>query len=219
MPPDELDSLVSEQIDYYRARAPEYDRTVPYEPLAQAELRAALRALAPYGSVLELACGTGQWTVELADRASSVTAVDASPEMIAINQRRVADSNTTYEQADLFSWTPARRYDLVFFSDWLSHVPPQRFEAFWALVDAALRPAGHAFFIDELPAVAGRERILANTVAPAVERPVGSGERYRAIKVFYEPAVLRARLAEMGWDASIRTVGWRFYYGVGVRST
>src|ERR1019366_6875435 len=41
--------------------------------------------------------------------------------------------------------------NLVFFSFWLSHVPPARFEEFWALVRTALKPSGQAFFIDSLP--------------------------------------------------------------------
>jgi demethylmenaquinone methyltransferase/2-methoxy-6-polyprenyl-1,4-benzoquinol methylase len=207
--------LIAEQISYYRARAPEYDDTVPYDPAARSELLPALERLAPYGTVLELAPGTGQWTAELAKHATQVTAVDASPEMIAINRARLAAENVDYIRADLFSWTPPERYELAFFSDWLSHVPPQRFEDFWAMVAECLEPDGKVFLIDELPAVAALERILDDAIAPAVERPVGSGERYRAIKVFYEPATLVARLAQLGWDFSIATVGWRFYYGVG----
>jgi hypothetical protein len=67
------------------------------------------------------------------------------------------------------------------------------------------------FFIDELPAVAAHERWIADATAPLVERPLTTGERYRAIKVLYEPAQLRARLSELGWLADIRTVGRRFF--------
>lgn len=219
---DELEGLIAEQISYYRARAAEYDETVPYEPAARAELLTALETLAPYGDVLELACGTGQWTAALVKGATHVTAVDASPEMIAINRERLAAEPSAapidYIQADLFTWTPVERYRLVFFSNWLSHVPPQRFDAFWETLAGCVRPGGRAFFIDELPAVAALERVLEGAVAPAVERPVGGGDRYRAIKVFYEPDVLAERLAQLGWSVSIETVGWRFYYGIGTRA-
>ena len=52
-----------------------------------------------------------------------MTAVDASPEAIAINRARVGRANVDYVEADLFAWTPPARYDLVFMSFWLSHVP------------------------------------------------------------------------------------------------
>jgi hypothetical protein len=29
------------------------------------------------------------------------------------------------------AWRPDRRYDVVFFGFWLSHVPLERFAAFW----------------------------------------------------------------------------------------
>ena len=59
MPHDQLDALVAEQTAYYRARAGEYDKTSAYDAVSRAALVAALEAFAPYGRVLELACGTG----------------------------------------------------------------------------------------------------------------------------------------------------------------
>jgi len=209
---DHLDSLLAEQVAYYRARAPEYDATHALDAASREKLLAALRAFSPRGRVLELACGTGQWTAELAKHASRLTAVDASPEMIALSRARVPNDNVHYVEADLFAWSPAERYDVVFFSTWQSHVPPQRFEGFWALVGECLKENGRVFLIDELPAVATHERWIADAIAPLVERPLTTGERYRAIKVLYDPAELGARLSELGWLADIRTVSWRLFY-------
>jgi SAM-dependent methyltransferase len=215
MADDELEGLLAEQIAYYRARAGEYDATYPLDDGADADARAqlvaALEALAPYGRVLELACGTGQWTAELARHATAVTAVDASPEALAICRRRVDAAHVHLVEADLFAWRPPERYDLVFFSAWLSHVPPQRFDAFWALVADCLTSGGLAFVIDELPAVAAVERPAPGQPAPAVRREVASGESYRAVKVLYAPDELRARLGGLGWNADVWTVGWRFF--------
>jgi demethylmenaquinone methyltransferase/2-methoxy-6-polyprenyl-1,4-benzoquinol methylase len=214
MADDELKGLLDEQIAYYRARAGEYDATSPLDPGAEerAELVAALEVLAPYGRVLELACGTGKWTGELARHATEVTAVDASPEALGICRGRVDPARVELVEADLFAWRPAERYDLVFFSAWLSHVPPQRFDAFWALVGDCLAPGGRVFVIDELPAVAAAERTAPGHPAPVVYRRVGGGETYRAVKVFYAPDQLRARLGALGWTAEVQTVGWRFFY-------
>jgi len=170
-----------------------------------------LEALAPYGRVLELACGTGQWTVELARHATTVTAVDAAPEALAICRRRVGAAPVQLVEADLFSWRPRERYDLVFFSAWLSHVPPQHFDDFWALVGDCLAPDGRVFVIDELPAVAAVERAAPGEPAPAVRRELTDGQDFRAVKVLYPPDELRARLDALGWDAEVGTVGWRYF--------
>jgi SAM-dependent methyltransferase len=161
--------------------------------------------------VLELACGTGQWTAELARNASALTAVDSSREMLAICRRRLDAPHVRLLEADLFSWHPRESYDLVFFSAWLSHVPPQRFDALWALVADCLAPGGRVFVIDELPSVAALERPAGGRPAPTVRRRLSTGESYRAVKVLYEPDDLRARLAGLGWDAQIRKVSWRFF--------
>ncbi len=217
MAEDPLQGLVAEQIAYYRARAGEYDATYPLDAGAdvdaRAELLTALERLVPYGRVLELACGTGQWTSELARHATAVTAVDAAPEALALARRRIAPDPVRFVEADLFSWRPPARYDLVFFSAWLSHVPPQYFDIFWALVADALAPRGRVFVIDELPAVAAVEELVSDQPAPAVHRDVhGTGESYRAVKVLYAPDELQNRLGALGWKADVRTVGWRFFY-------
>ncbi len=127
-------------------------------------------------------------------------------------------SHVRFLQADLFSWRPDRRYDVVFFSAWLSHVPPQRFDLFWALVADCLGPGGRFFMIDELPSVAAHEQTIPGTVAPAVERPLSTGARFRTVKVFYEPIELRKRLGSLGWRVQVHSVGWRFFYATGVRA-
>ena len=79
-----------------------------------------------------------------------VVAVDASPEVIAINQQRVHAAHVRYEVADIFSWAPKARFDAVFFAFWLSHVPATRFERFWDIVRASVKPGGKVFFVDSL---------------------------------------------------------------------
>ncbi len=166
------DALLAEQIAYYRARAPEYDR-VYAEREDLRELLTLADALPVAGDVLELACGTGQWTGALEARARSVTAVDASPEVLGIARARVSSSNVRFDRADVFQWRPPRRYDTVFFAFFLSHVPPSRLGDFWNTVAAALAPHGKAIFIDEGPAAVAREEVAADV------RRLDDGSQYR----------------------------------------
>ncbi len=146
--------LLQEQIDYYRSRAPEYDVTsaLPGDPLAAygAGLETALDRFRPRGRVLELASGTGSWTRQLLRHASAVTALDSSPEMHELSRQKLGnDPRVRSVEADVFSWTPSECYDVVFFANWLSHVPPPKLEPFWALVRRALAPEGRVFLVDE----------------------------------------------------------------------
>src|SRR5688572_9519935 len=95
-------SILRQQLAYYGARATEYDewwlRRGRFDRgeesnrqwfLEAAELVTALAAFQPAGRVLELACGTGIWTEQLARYADELTAVDGSAEMLAINAERL----------------------------------------------------------------------------------------------------------------------------------
>jgi SAM-dependent methyltransferase len=200
VPHHQLESLLAEQVAYYRARADEYDETGVVGAEREARrLQAALAAFRPRGRVLELACGTGQWTGRLAAHAHSVTAVDASPETLAINRRKTGSPRVRYLEADLFHWRPAERYDTVFFAFWLSHVPPDRFDAFWALVADSLIAGGRVFFIEDRPAMAAQERTLPGQPEYVVERTLLDGRTFRAVKEFREPRWLRSRLSDLGW--------------------
>ena len=100
-----LNRLLDEQITYYRALAPGYLLQGLDLPGGD-ELTEALEAFRPTGSVLELACGPGVWTGQLVRYATDVTAVDASPEMLAMAAARVDDKRVRLVHADLFTWHP-----------------------------------------------------------------------------------------------------------------
>ncbi len=140
----EPESLIQEQIEYYRRRAPEYDRTsspAPDDPLALTgtEIQQGLDSFKPSGDVLEIASGTGTWTRLLLQHASSVTALDPAPEMHQEARWKLGDDERVrYIEANIFTWEPDRSYDVVFFANWLSHVPRTLFDSFWTKVASAL---------------------------------------------------------------------------------
>ncbi|MGW5690546.1 class I SAM-dependent methyltransferase [Streptomyces asiaticus] len=203
------DALLAEQRAYYRAGAGQYDR--PYaEYAALQDLLAVVDDLPIAGDVLELACGTGQWTPRLAARARSVTAVDAATEVLAIARARAASPSVRFLEADLFEWRPPRRYDTVFFAFWLSHVPPARLPGFWHTVAAALAPGGKAIFIDDGPAAAAYEEVLADQPTPAALRRLDDGSQYRIVKVFHDAQTLADDLTAVGWSVRIRTMAGNF---------
>ena len=195
--------LLAEQIAYYRARAPEYERGLYATAEAQALIDEVIARLPAPADLLELACGTGVWTERLARRARSLTAVDAAPEMIELARCRVGPE-VRFVQADVLSWRPAERYDAVFFGFWLSHVPAERFAGFWALLAECLVDGGKVVFVDEHVDQAGNESWLAREVA---QRILTDGSTHRIVKVYVEPGELTTGLAELGWGADVAKLG------------
>lgn len=199
------DEVLAEQVGYYRQRANEYDATA-YGDVAAARPRIArlVAELQPHGRVLEIACGTGLWTEAIAGTVDSVLAIDAAPEAVALARERVRSPNVRFEVADVFTWMTDDRFDTIFFSAWLSHVPLDRFERFWAILRGLLAADGRALFIDEHVDVRDKESFVADGV---VERRLEDGRTFRIVKNFVEPSALCERLRELGWECAIRRDG------------
>lgn len=211
---DELDRLLDEQVTYYRAISADYLHHVLDMPGGE-ELTRALEAFRPAGSVLELACGPGLWTGQLLRHATDVTAVDASPEMLAIAAARVGDERVRFIQADLFTWVPDRRYDVVFIGFWLSHVPPERFESFWSLVADGLKEEGRVFFADDW--FHTPDELVEGPASSTIRRRLDDGRSYRLVKVPHRPADLEERLGRLGWRIKVTPTAGPFYWGAGTR--
>src|SRR2546430_16751775 len=105
--------------------------------------------------------------------------------------------------ADVFDWQPPRRYDAVFFAFWLSHVPPERFDDFWAALEQWLTPRGRVAFVDEDPGEAGKE-VYTGPGGHGVVRRLGDGSTHRVVKVFAGPEEIGHRLSMAGWRSAIR---------------
>ena len=199
---------LQEMQAYYRERAHEYDewfyRQGRYDRGSELNARwsteadevfAELATLNFTGDVLELAPGTGIWTERLLRTASTITAVDASSEMIEINKAKVSDDRVTYVQADLFTWQPEHTYDAVLFSFWISHIPLERLDGFLHAVSTMLRPGGKVFFVDgrREPTSTAKNNQLPEGGNQIMTRTLNNGQSFEIVKNFYDPAELAAR--------------------------
>jgi SAM-dependent methyltransferase len=208
---DALDPLLAEQIAYYRAVAAEYADHAIHGAAGGDELEAALDAFRPTGDVLELACGPGTWIPQLLRHAKSVTAVDASPEMLAIAAARFGEERVRFVRADIFEWKPDRRYDVVFFGFWLSHVPLERFESFWSLVASCLGTDGRVFFADD--AYRAPDELIEGESSSTIRRRLNDGSAHRAVKVAHGPSELEQRIERLGWRVAVRQTSGPFFWG------
>jgi ubiquinone/menaquinone biosynthesis C-methylase UbiE len=226
----EIERLLAEQARYYRERAGEYEDwwfrrgRYDHDPgvnarwfAEAAEVEGVLEQFKPAGEVLELACGTGLWTQRLVAGTAGVTAVDGSPEMLALCHARVNDPRVNYVQADLFAWEPDRTYDVCFFGFWLSHVPEERFADFWGKVKRAVGATGRVFFLDSLRSdkASAVDHQLPDRDEETMLRRLADGREYRIVKRFHEPQPLQDRLAELGWEVEVRATPTFFLHGHG----
>ena len=198
------DELLAEQVRYYRERANEYDATSPqgfhpYDAVVD-RVRDELRALGPVGRAIELGAGTGQFTGTLASIAERVIAVDSAPETLDILRTKVDAPNVETVAADVFDWTPDEPADLVVFAALFSHIPSDRFDAFWAAIDRMVAPGGRAFLIDESPHdLWARDTRATDEI---VVRTLQDGREFRIVKVLWNPETLSRRLLDVGWRAT-----------------
>src|SRR5690242_12119452 len=89
-----------DQITYYRQMAQEYDATTGQTDDLQrafARARDLLQQLGPCEQMLELACGTGTWTRALLPLGHELTAIDASPEMLARARQKVGNASVQFQ--------------------------------------------------------------------------------------------------------------------------
>lgn len=209
------DELLAEQVRYYRARAPEYDATShpDGDPFADVMARAVadLRALGPVRRVIELGAGTGQFTGLLASTAEVVVAVDTAPEALALLRDKVDAGNVETVVGDVFTWVPDDPAELVMFSALFSHIPTDRFGAFWWSIDRMLAPGGRVFVFDESPHGLWSEQATGDD--EIVERTLQDGRRFRIVKVLWNPDDLSRRLSDAGWRAGFVRED-PFYWGV-----
>ncbi len=188
-----------------------------------AEARQVLEQLPLDGArILELAAGSGIWTETLAARASAVTAVDASAEMIARSRTRLGPlaDRVQYEQHDLFSWRPEEEaYHVVVFCFWITHVPVRRLDHFLGRVADTLVPSGSVFFIDNRRGRISLDvAVLGQDGNRITVRRLSDGREYRIIKNYWDADELARRCRNAALNVHV-TESTYFQYGVGQRLT
>ncbi len=211
-------------VDYYEARAPEYDdwylrrgryaRGAIHDAAWNAELDAAGRWLdgLPWtGDIVELAAGTGWWSPLLASR-GELSLYDASAAALDRARERLVAHELRAHLHVRDAWAePDRQVDGVFMGFWLSHVPRARLADFLALGRRWLRPGGRIAFIDSLADPASG---AADNPEPGDDRAVrrlADGREFTIVKVFYAPDELSAALQAAGFDEVVVTTTGRFF--------
>jgi demethylmenaquinone methyltransferase/2-methoxy-6-polyprenyl-1,4-benzoquinol methylase len=188
-------------VEYYRRRAGEYE-AIYARPERQAEL-ARLRQLIPDRlrgrRVLEVACGTGYWTVPIARAAAEVLATDISEEPLRIARAKpLPEGRVQFRLADAFAFGASLgSFDAAFAGFWWSHVARARIGEFLASLHARLLPGASVLLLDN--------RYVEGSSTPLCERDadgntyqlrrLAGGSETRLLKNFPSEAELRGSLS------------------------
>jgi ubiquinone/menaquinone biosynthesis C-methylase UbiE len=127
---DHSQKLIYEMNRYYDERAQWHDYYMGFTSIEGMEklLKPIIEEVAKIVTgkhVLEIACGTGNWTQALARRAASVTATDVSLAALKIARKKLLSyTNISLIQSDAYNLNEIEsRFDVLFASDWWSHIP------------------------------------------------------------------------------------------------
>lgn len=153
-----VEDLIKEMNEYYRENVPYHDECMSYTDNLSME-----KLLAPIieriekdikgKDVLEIACGTGNWTQVLSKRARSVTASDINEAyLIEAKKKPYQKDNVVFKVADAYTLDGIdRNFNLAFASDFWSHMPKSKIKNFIGTLHRKLLPGSKVIMIDMLP--------------------------------------------------------------------
>ena len=174
---------VSQSRPFYTRFADVYDLVVddPVEPWVEAVIEGATAAPSSM-ALLDAGCGTGRHAASFAARGFSVTLADASPELLALAQRRCPGSAAL--RVDLCELAESSRFDVITCRGVLNDVvTDDERDAALASMAEALRPGG-LLFCDVREAASSRARadgdptIMKTVALPAGELTFSSTSRW-----------------------------------------
>ena len=106
--------------------AERYEDSRPSYPSRAIEFVTTTAALAPGATILEIGCGTGQLTEQLACHGFRLTAIDIGPSMVATAQRRLPDAEVSFQVTSFEDLVAAdRSFDLVISSAAFHWIDPE----------------------------------------------------------------------------------------------
>jgi SAM-dependent methyltransferase len=214
--------MITEQSAQFYAKSASnhdriYDRPERQEDLD--EMRGHVVDVLAGHTVLELACGTGYWTRQIAEVADHVVATDINPEMIAMaTLRKMPADKVTLRVADAWD-LPADlgEFTAVFIGFWWSHVKREEQERFLAQLKARVGKDILVVLLDDAY-VEGSSETVARTDLEGNTYQIKTapdGERYEIPKTYPSDSALRKKLASSVRE--IKIVRLEYYWMLSCR--
>ena len=153
-----VEDLIKEMNEYYGDRVPFHDEYMSYtDNLSMEKLLGPIIQRVEKDikgkDVLEIACGTGNWTQVLSKRARSVVATDIHEAYLVQAKRKpYQKDNVVFKVADAYALDGIdRKFNLAFASDFWSHMPKSKIKSFIKTLHSKLLPGSKVIMIDIMP--------------------------------------------------------------------
>ncbi len=205
-------SASTDTKDYYRRRALSYEaiyhRPDPIRLAEQEELAKTIRAFCTGKDVLEVAAGTGWWSVQAASTAQHLTLTDAVAETLAIAQTKpFPPDNVTFQIADAFDLAAlGQRFEAIISFFFLSHVSHAERPRFLQSLRAALKPGGTLMLADNVwvPGLGGDLITPPGSADTYKRRTLPDGSEELVLKNYDTRQTLQKLLAPLAINDSFR---------------
>ena len=214
--------IEQEMSSYYAQRAAIYER-VYLKPERQADLRAMEAWLPTQFSgrrVLEVACGTGWWTLHGARDAAAWLATDINPETMDVARRKPLPASVQLATVDAYTFAElgSQTFDAAFAGCWWSHLALARLQPWLARLHARLEPGARVVMLDNRD-VAGSSTPLSRTDADGnsyQNRLLDDGSVHEVLKNFPTRDQAFAQLGPRAQDPQWTDHGhyWVLSYGL-----
>ena len=194
--------------EYYAKRAHQYEQ-IYEKPERQADLYALKQKVAKLTArhrVLEIACGTGYWTQEIASGAARVVATDIGKEVLDLARRKYFPPRRVhFVRANAFRTPVKRNYFTVAVAGfWWSHIALAELRSFLESLHRCLAPHARVIFFDNRyvegsSTPISREDDAGNTFQT---RNVETGGRYELLKNFPSEQDIKQTITGLSTDVS-----------------
>ncbi len=214
-----ISDMNTDLTSYYNDRAAEYDK-VYQNPAEQADLLRATEIFQQIflnRSVLEIACGTGYWTEQIAKVARSLVATDINTAVIDIAKTRSCAQNVHFQIADIYNLSFDQPFEGLFGGFIWSHILLQDLEGILVRLGSMLTENAEIVFIDSNPVTGtnhDKRRIyrtdgFGNTFQ---HRTLENGSTHEVLKNFPDKAFLTEKMSLIASD--IQMVELKHYWVV-----
>lgn len=207
--------MSTDLVKYYNKRAREYER-IYSKPERQQDIEASVKILQRVfekKEVLEIACGTGFWTQYIAQSASSILATDINPPVIEIAKaKRIEHPDLNFEERDIYTFRPQKRYESLFGGFIWSHVLKQDLAHFYKTIHAMLKPGAWVVLMDNTYVEGSNHPITSKDAEGNTfqTRMLDDGSTYEVLKNFATEETFKETLKDQAED--FKFISLRYFW-------